>query len=244
MSKDQMQNEIRYQLSKELLARMLFRNLITEEEYNQMKDCIERMRTEEKYQNYKKAFDEFCKFCHIVPDGVIIKTYTLSKNKDGDTYTLEVDYSENTKKITLPEGTELYHLSKVDGIKELIPQFRGKSAKGYLYDKPRIYLTIRKNMPKFLADYKANETVYKYKVTQPIREVYVDPLVYTNLQGAVYVETNTPIPVEELKEENIVKKVVSTVTGQNREESKNESFDFDDFYEFVTEFGMIPVDEE
>ena len=35
MSKDQMQNEIRYQLSKELLTRMLFRNLITEEEYNQ-----------------------------------------------------------------------------------------------------------------------------------------------------------------------------------------------------------------
>lgn len=37
MSKDQMQNEIRYQLSKELLTRMLFRNLITEEEYNQIK---------------------------------------------------------------------------------------------------------------------------------------------------------------------------------------------------------------
>lgn len=36
MSNNQMQNEIRYQLSKELLARMLFRNLITEEEYNQM----------------------------------------------------------------------------------------------------------------------------------------------------------------------------------------------------------------
>ena len=37
MSKDQMQNEIRYQLSKELLTRMLFRNLITDEEYNQIK---------------------------------------------------------------------------------------------------------------------------------------------------------------------------------------------------------------
>ena len=36
MSKDQMQDEIRYQLSKELLMRMLFRNLITEEEYNQI----------------------------------------------------------------------------------------------------------------------------------------------------------------------------------------------------------------
>ena len=36
MSKDQMQNEMKYQLSKELLTRMLFRNLITEEEYHQI----------------------------------------------------------------------------------------------------------------------------------------------------------------------------------------------------------------
>ena len=35
MSKDQMQNEMKYQLSKELLAKMLFRNLITEE-YHQI----------------------------------------------------------------------------------------------------------------------------------------------------------------------------------------------------------------
>ena len=220
---------------------------LSEEEYNQMKDCIERMRTEEKYQDYKKAFDEFCKFCHIVPDGVIIKTYELTKNKSDDRYTLEVDYSENTKKITLPEDMELYHVSKVDGIKELIPQFRGKSAKGYLYDKPRVYLTIRKNMPKILADYKANETVYKYKVTKQIREVYVDPLVYTNIQGAVYVEGTTPIPVEQIKQDNILKKVASTITGNKeepKEEPKNESFNFDEFYEFVTEFGIIPIDEE
>ena len=39
MSNNQMQNEIRYQLSKELLARMLFRNLITEEEYYRI-DCL------------------------------------------------------------------------------------------------------------------------------------------------------------------------------------------------------------
>ena len=36
MSKDQMQSEIRYQLAKELLMRMLFRNLITQEEFNQI----------------------------------------------------------------------------------------------------------------------------------------------------------------------------------------------------------------
>ena len=39
MSKDQMQNEMKYQLSKELLAKMLFRTLITEEEYHGI-DCL------------------------------------------------------------------------------------------------------------------------------------------------------------------------------------------------------------
>ena len=39
MSKDQMQNEMKYQLSKELLTKMFFRNLITEEEYYRI-DCL------------------------------------------------------------------------------------------------------------------------------------------------------------------------------------------------------------
>ena len=39
MSKDQMQNEMKYQLSKELLTKMFFRNLITEEEYYRI-NCL------------------------------------------------------------------------------------------------------------------------------------------------------------------------------------------------------------
>ena len=39
MSKDQMQNEMKYQLSKELLTKMYFPNLITEEEYYRI-NCL------------------------------------------------------------------------------------------------------------------------------------------------------------------------------------------------------------
>lgn len=39
MSKDQMQNEMKYQLSKELLTKMFFLNLITEEEYYRI-NCL------------------------------------------------------------------------------------------------------------------------------------------------------------------------------------------------------------
>ena len=35
---------------------------LTDEEYNEMKECIEIMTTEEKFAEYKKAFTKFAKF--------------------------------------------------------------------------------------------------------------------------------------------------------------------------------------
>lgn len=208
---------------------------LSEEEYKEIKDCINMMKTVETYTEYKKYFNKFCKFCHIVPTGVIIKKYDLTKNKFDDKYTLDVEYSENTKKIQLPEGINLYHLSKIPGIKNLIPQFRGKSERGYFYDKPRIYFTIHKNMPKFLADYKVTQKMYKYKCKKDISDVYVDPLVYSNVQGAVYVETNKDIPVDE---------ITNKESQESKEETKtNETFEFESFFEFVMENGFRIVEE-
>jgi hypothetical protein len=94
---------------------------------------------------------------------------------------------------------KLYHISKVAGIKELIPAYRCKSAKGYLYESPRVYFTIHKEMPKFLADYKWYENMHKYVSKVDFKEVYVDPLVWNGkIQGAVYVESYKNIPVEEM----------------------------------------------
>ena len=90
-------------------------------------------------------------------------------------------------------------------------------------------------MPKFLADYKATDKVHKYECKKDIEDVYVDPLVWSNIQGAVYVELNSPVDVEEVginKKENESKK----------EDITNESFDFDDLFGFVSEFGLT-IDE-
>ena len=210
-------------------------NSVSDEDFKMMKDLLHQIKTVEDYKEYKKAFDKFCKFCSILPSNILIKKYELKEGKNGKN-TIHIEYINNNRKIDLDEGTKLYHMSKVAGIKELIPAFRGKSAKGYLYDKPRIYFTIRKNMPKFLADYKPTEKVHLYLVKQPITSVYVDPLVWSYAQGAVYIETNKPVPVEEL-------------TNQNRESllskiiPNKESFDFEDFYQFVTENGLIIADD-
>lgn len=91
-------------------------------------------------------------------------------------------------------------------------------------------------MPKFLADYKPTEKVHLYLIKQPITSVYVDPLVWSYAQGAVYIETNKPVPVEELTNQNkesIINKIIPN----------HESFDFEDFYQFVTENGLIIADD-
>ena len=134
--------------------RQVFKNeSLSEEEYTMLADTIHTMRSCEDYATYKKCFDKICSFCHIVPRGTIITKLDLKSGSKENHNKILVEYSANTKKIKLPEGIALYHVSKVADIKELIPVFRGKSAKGFLYDKPRIYLTIHKDMPKFLADY-------------------------------------------------------------------------------------------
>lgn len=210
---------------------------VTDEEYNELKEAIDIMKNQEKsYGEYKKAFNKLCKYCHIVPTGVIITKYDIKKGKE-DNNSLYVKYSENTKKIHLPDGVRLYHMSKVPGIKKLIPAFRGKSEKGYLYDKPRIYFTIRKFMPKFLADYKLTDKMHKYMVKKDIKDVYVDPLVWSNTQGAVYIETKSPVEVEEM---GIPKEDV-----ENKQETANESgFDIDSFLTFVSEMGIEVCVEE
>ena len=221
---------------------------LTDEEYNKLKSDIEIMKTAEDYSEYKKALSRFCYFCNIAPRGLILRKYQLTKGKGQADNKIDVEYINNTKKITLPEDTKLYHMTKVAGIKELNPVFRGKSVKGYLYDKPRVYFTIRKNMPKFLADYKPNEKMHLYLCKSNINQVYVDPLVPNFLQGAVYVESNTPIPVEEITESN-KDKILSMIglgnknkdsekTDDKNTESVKEEFDFEDFYTFVTENGL------
>lgn len=222
---------------------------ISDADYHKLKGYIDTMHNAETYAEYYKGFKAFCYYCHILPKGVIIRKHELTKGEEHDRNGLYVEYTYNTKKIKLPENTVLYHMSKVGGIKELIPAFRGKSVKGYLYDKPRIYFTIRRHMPKFLADYKMNEKMHIYIAKKDIRDVYVDPLVWNKLQGAVYVETNTPIPVDELTE-GMAKELLTKISDKAIQVIGNPDApvpdidkivdkEFEDLFEFVTTNGLI-----
>lgn len=195
-------------------------SMITDEEYMKLKEVFKVLHSEtEDYSKYKKAFNALCKAAHIVPDGTIIIKYELSKGKDDDRNNLYVKYAENTRPITLPEGTKLYHQSVVGGIKELIPKWklRGKNEAGYLCDKPRVYLTMSKSLPRISTDNKLKDRLYSYEVVNTPAKVFVDPLLPDIFQKAVYVETETPIPVKPLKSDTILGKIKEKITGDKEE---------------------------
>lgn len=196
---------------------------ITDEEYMRLKEVFKVLREEtEDYAKYKRAFNSLCKACHIVPDGTIITKYKLSKSKEEDKNILEVSYAYNTKAITLPAGTKLYHQTVVKGIKELIPRWklRGKNDSGYLCDKPRVYLTISKSIPRISTDNKLNTRLYSYEVITTPTKVFVDPLLPDVFQKAVYVETTDPIPVRPVDNKGVIDKVVDKVRVDAKVEAK------------------------
>lgn len=188
---------------------------LTDKEYIAMKEVFSVLKTEkDDYDKYKKAFNKLCKFCNIVPNGTIITKYELSKGKEDDSNNLYVEYTENTRPITMPPDTKLYHQSVVGGIKELIPRWklRGKSQNGYLCDKPRIYLTMSKKLPKISTDNKLSDKMHIYEVLTTPDKVFVDPLLPDVFQKAVYVETDKPIPVKEITPDTITDKIKNLVS--------------------------------
>lgn len=196
---------------------------ITDEEYMRLKEVFKVLREEtEDYAKYKRAFNSLCKACHIVPDGTIITKYKLTKSKEEDKNILEVSYAYNTKAITLPAGTKLYHQTVVKGIKELIPRWklRGKNESGYLCDKPRVYLTMSKSLPRISTDNKLNTRLYSYEVITTPTKVFVDPLLPDVFQKAVYVETMNPIPVRPVDNKGVIDKVVDKVRVDSKVEAK------------------------
>lgn len=201
---------------------------VSDDDFIRMQQLMRTMRTVESYTEYKKAFDEYCRFCHIAPQGTIIYSSEFKKNNGDDQGNyIKVRYAYNTKQIDIPDDAELYHNTTIEGIKELMPFFRGKSVKGYLYDKPRIYFTLNKNMFKLFADYKPGEKTHQYVATKKIRQAYVDPLVPGAINRAIYVVTNKPIPVVPVEE-------------KLKQQHENTQF-IAQVVDFLTEFDMSVV---
>ena len=95
----------------------------------------------------------------------------------------------------------MYHVNPVGRFSYRIPKYRNGgilNEKGYLYYKPRVYLTIRQSLPKISTDYAFGTKLHTYICMKNIKDVYVDPLLNASINGAVYVEGSAKIPVKKL----------------------------------------------
>ena len=175
-------------------------NEVDDETFKKIQQEATTLRAAKTYFVYKHSFDNFCKLCNIpIGSGVVIMNYSFEKGKEPNKNTVKVQWADGKHKMTIPHGSILYHRSTNANIKELIPVFKGKAARGFLYDTPRVYVTIKANMPKLAADiYKKDGQTYMYIVDEDIKSAYVDPLLRSYTFGAVYVETRNPIKVKKL----------------------------------------------
>lgn len=203
------------------------------EHLNSLFYCLRK--SDSTFHEYKRHYNEMCNLCKIPSENSIIVSEKFIKG-DNNKNTVEIRYSTKTKRIIIPQGYTLYHQSPANNITELIPQFRGKFGKGYLYSEPRIYFSLRK-LPKICADVSHKTEMTLYTPATTISTAMIDPLLSNFGFGAVYIPTQFPIKVEKIASDEKTREM------HEYTEEGNETV-FKSIDEFMTFYGLeYAVDE-
>ena len=132
-------------------------------------------------------------------DKIIIENLVFEKDKkDKDQEVVSVKYSKGLIKVKLPKDIHLIHISPVENIKELIPSFRSKVKGKYMYPTKRCFFTIAKDIKPTQAGLEKQKTT-KYVTRGEFETAYIDPTYADFKSGSVYIETESPIPVEKFE---------------------------------------------
>lgn len=158
------------------------------------------------YSSYKRSFAIICRFFGVPMNAIVIENMEFAKDKqDKNQDIVTLQYSKGLVKITIPEGIKLIHstTAEFDAIK---PVFRSKIPGKYMYPNRRCYFTCIKAIDNNKAGLEGKKT-HKYTPKQHIKYAYIDPACSEFRYNAVYVESDIPIPVEDM---NSFREKVST----------------------------------
>lgn len=157
------------------------------------------------YSTYKRSFKAICTFMGLPSDKVIIENMIFKKdNDDKDQWELCLRYSKGLVKVKIPEGVHLIHVTSVKGITELIPSFRSKTKGKYMYPTKRVFFTVAKDIKAKQAGLEGQKTC-RYTPKAHIDTAYIDPTYSDFKSGAIYVETDSAIPVEPFEKKQFLK---------------------------------------
>ena len=157
--------------------------------------------TDEKvnYSTYKRSFNAICKFMGIPADTVIIEWLCFQYDKEQKCDKVAVRFTKGRVKVKIPEGVQLIHVSPVEGITALEPTFRSKSAGKFLYPNKRVYFTVIKEINSFKLGVDKKAKTFKYTPKNHIEYAYIDSSYPQFAYGSIFVETDTSIPVVNIK---------------------------------------------
>lgn len=145
------------------------------------------MRTTDNYSEYKQHHLQLCKMCGVPTHSSIAPVPLFEKGNK-----VVIRFYTEKNKATIPQGSKLYHTSKTNNIKRLTGTW--KSSDGVLYSSMRVYFYIGNAGNRLGGSSSGSEHVYEF--TGNVNNVFIDP----ELGGkAVFIETNTSIPVTQIK---------------------------------------------
>lgn len=170
---------------------------------------IKTMREALTFPEYKSALNAFKSILKL-PDACTINAISKEHGKDPDSNKIHFYYTQDAKPIP-NKNYQLLHSTVTDNITQLIPAW--KSNDGYFYNSPRVYFAT---MPVDRMGHRLNEkdgklsgfdlntghntTMHVYTPSIEFNKVCADTTL-SNFRkiGSVYIETETPIPVTQLK---------------------------------------------
>lgn len=160
------------------------------------------------YGEYKSAYDELCDILGFPRDAVFMPG-SSSKNDLKNGYFLWRTKGVSEKEtLTLKPGTKLYHTSSIKGLTELKPSFRTTAAADTMYPTQRVYFFLKNPGSRFTTNnakkfkrITGDEYVYEYIVNSPMKVKIDTEALSSSYRKAIFIETDTPIPVKEVTDQ-------------------------------------------
>ena len=212
---------------KNFVSHRWIQRFITPQQEDMLKKYYDMVSREDvSYGEYKKGFNFICKFMGLPNKGIMMEHVEFKDDpKDNGSRIVALCYSKGQAKVKIPEGISLIHVSPVDGIQSLNPSFRNKKLGHFMYPSKRVFFTIAKDVEAKSASLSGVKT-YRYRAKGNIPYGYIDPACNSFATRAIYIETDTPIPVE--RYDKFLDKLIGDLTGKNKKQNDIQNQDIDD----------------
>lgn len=214
-------------------------------EYKDWKSKYNILRTTENYGRYKRVYNDMKKIFGITDKNTVIRRFKTEKNNKGG-YDVKCEVSIGARKIIIPNGTRLTHVSPAAGITELKPTYRSKNGDSFFYPTKRVYFTLQKDVDVHSAGLHGMQQ-NKYTPVEDIKTAYIDPCAGDRKFGYIYVETDYPIRIKPIQDvvkkskmpwKNVEKKPIqkpSEKKDNNKASVKKESVNDDHIADIIIE---------